>query len=184
MAGSGTNRRVNGRARTAPARANGSGADAVEKESTHPCFDCALCCTYLAVEIDEPTTNTEYDYIVWYLYHEGVSVFVDWEGDWYLKVDRRCQHLTGSGLCGIYDERPAICRDFSHEDCERNSGDDAPDKWLFESADQFLGWLRRRRPKSYQRFRAFQRGKKRAKGAPALRRVKVTQVALPVLQPR
>ena len=25
----------------------------------------------------------------------------------------RCEHLTGEGLCGIYDRRPQICRDYA-----------------------------------------------------------------------
>ncbi len=153
----------------------------LQKEPTHPCYNCQLCCTYMAVEIDPPTTNTEYDYMVWYLYHEGVNVFVDWEGDWFLKYDARCRQLTDAGLCGVYENRPVICREFSFQDCERNSGDDAPDRWLFRTADEFIDWLRKQRPKSYARFRQFQRMKKRkVKTAKELRRVKIQDVALPL----
>ena len=62
----------------------------VTKQSDHPCFECAQCCTYVALEIDTPTTAKEYDYVVWYLVHRGVSLFVDWEDDWYLKFETRC----------------------------------------------------------------------------------------------
>lgn len=179
---------ANGGARSAPARAGGdsrtgAAARVLQKQSTHPCYECALCCGYVAIEIDAPTTNAEYDYIVWYLYHAGVSVFVDWEGDWFFKVESRCEHLTESGMCGVYEDRPLICREFSFEDCEKNAvDDDPPDKWLFLTADDFLGWLQKQRPKSYARFRKFQREKKRkVKTQPELRRVKITDVALPVL---
>src|SRR5271157_2993479 len=80
----------------------------LEKASAHPCFDCAQCCKYIAVEIDAPTTNQEYDYLVWYLYHPGVSVFVDWDGAWFVRFETRCHHLTPQGLCGVYEQRPAI----------------------------------------------------------------------------
>ena len=87
----------------------------VTKQSDHPCFECAQCCTYVALEIDTPTTAKEYDYVVWYLVHRGVSLFVDWEDDWYLKFETRCNHLTDQGLCGIYDDRPIICRAFEEQ---------------------------------------------------------------------
>ena len=149
----------------------------LEKESTHPCFSCALCCTYMALEIDNPSTNTEYDYLVWYLYHEGVSVFVDWEGDWYLKFESRCTHLTPNGMCGVYEDRPAICRDFSFLECERNNPEEPPDKWLFETADAFLDWFGRQRPKASERFQAFLAKKKREKTPRELRRVKISELA-------
>src|SRR5262245_32665816 len=71
----------------------------LQKEDAHPCFNCARCCTYIAVEIDAPTTNREYDYVVWYLYHPDVSVFVDWNSQWFVKFDSRCRNLTPQGLC-------------------------------------------------------------------------------------
>ncbi|UCE86823.1 MAG: YkgJ family cysteine cluster protein [Deltaproteobacteria bacterium] len=184
--------RANGKANGGPVRgaraateARGASLPVLQKEATHPCFSCQLCCTYMAVEIDAPTTNTEYDYIVWYLYHAGVSVFIDWEGDWYLKVDSRCEHLTDAGLCGVYENRPVICREFSFEDCEKNNTDGPPDKWLFETAEQFITWLKKQRPKSYARFQAFLRQKKKQlKTAKALRRVKVTDLPLPLASAR
>ena len=55
---------------------SGDAPASMEKQSDHPCFECVQCCTYVAIEIDTPTTMKEYDYIVWYLYHQGVSIFV------------------------------------------------------------------------------------------------------------
>jgi uncharacterized protein len=127
----------------------------VQKASDHPCFECALCCTYVAVEIDRPSTMKEYDHIVWYLYHPGITVFVDWNGDWFVKFESRCENLTPQGLCGIYERRPAICKDFDWRDCERHVKDDPPDKWLFGSAPEFLAWLAKRRPKAHARYQEF-----------------------------
>lgn len=151
----------------------------IQKESDHPCFQCAKCCTYVAIEIDPPTTMKEYDYIVWYLYHEGLSVFVDWEGDWFVKFETRCKHLTPQGLCGVYESRPAICKDFDWRECENTVRDEQPDKYLFEEAEDFVEWLRTRRPKSYARFRRFLRRKHETGEEPELGRVKITQVLPP-----
>jgi Fe-S-cluster containining protein len=152
----------------------------IHKESAHPCFDCARCCTYVALEIDAPTTNKEYDYLVWYLFHPGVSVFVDWEGSWFVKFESRCRHLTEHGLCGVYEHRPAICRDFDWRDCEMHVKDEPPDKHLFESAEAFLAWLEGQRPKAWKRFQAWKREKKRTKTDPALRRVRITERTAPL----
>ena len=37
-----------------------------------------------------------------------------------VKIRHRCQQLTDDGLCGIYEQRPAICRSFDcalRDDC-------------------------------------------------------------------
>jgi len=138
----------------------------------HPCVDCAACCRYVALEIDTPTTMTEYDYLVWYLVHPGVSVFVDWEGDWFVKFETRCEHLQPNGMCGIYETRPVICREFDWRDCEKHVTDEPPDRWTFQTADEFLAWFARQRPKTYQKFVEFQRGHRRKRGDRALRRVR------------
>ena len=64
------------------------------KQSDHPCFRCSQCCTYIATQIDEPTTMRDYDHVSWYLHHQGISVYIDWEGAWYLQIETRCEHLT------------------------------------------------------------------------------------------
>ena len=105
-------------------RSRRQGTAGLSLAADHPCFGCAQCCKYIAIEIDAPTTMQEYDYLVWYLVHPGVSVFVDFDNSWFVKFDSRCQHLQPSGMCGIYETRPAICREFSHTDCERHLKDE------------------------------------------------------------
>jgi Fe-S-cluster containining protein len=144
----------------------------LEKQSDHPCFDCVRCCSYVAIEIDKPTTMKEYDYIVWYLYHRDVSVFVDWEGTWYIKFETRCEHLTPPGLCDIYSSRPIICKGFDWRECENRLRDEPADKWLFETSDEFLRWLEKKRPKTYKRFQTYLRKKHRGGEQKELERVK------------
>lgn len=143
------------------------------KKSDHPCFSCSLCCTYIGSQIDAPTTMKDYDHITWYLYHEGISVYVDWEGAWYLQVETRCENLTEHGMCGIYDHRPAICKDFDWRDCERQMtpGTEPPEKFLFRTTEEFLGWLAKKRPRTYARYKEFLDAKHAEKNDPELARV-------------
>ena len=151
----------------------------VEKQSDHPCFQCVECCTYVAIEIDTPTTMKEYDYIVWYLYHQGVSIFVDWESNWYIKFETRCEHLTPMGLCDSYSSRPIICKEFEWRECENHVKNEPADKWLFETSDQFLGWFEKKRPKTFRRFQKYMRKKHRAGEEEELERLKITQLLPP-----
>jgi hypothetical protein len=66
----------------------------IDLPSAHPCYGCAACCRYVAVEFDPPTVPRDYDQIHWYLTHRDVSVYIDWEGDWYVEFKTLCEHLT------------------------------------------------------------------------------------------
>jgi Fe-S-cluster containining protein len=93
----------------------------------------AKCCQYFALEIDAPKSKADFDYIRWYMVHGQVSVFVE-DGVWFLMVHNRCNHLLENNLCGIYETRPQICRDYSTDNCEYD--DDACYEKLFETPDQ------------------------------------------------
>lgn len=85
----------------------------------------AKCCHYFALPIDTPECREDFDYIRWYLLHDRASVFVD-EGTWYLLVHTTCKHLRDDYMCGIYETRPQICRDYSTDACEYE------DDWVYE----------------------------------------------------
>lgn len=85
----------------------------------------AKCCHYFALPIDTPEEWRDFDYLRWYLLHSRASVFLD-EGDWYLMVHTTCKHLRDDHLCGIYETRPQICRDYSTDKCEYE------DDWTYE----------------------------------------------------
>jgi Fe-S-cluster containining protein len=77
-----------------------------------PCAACAaLCCRYLATEIDPPRTKRDYDDVRWYLLHRGVSVFLDAAGSWFLAFDSPCLELDADGRCRRYAVRPRLCRE-------------------------------------------------------------------------
>ena len=91
---------------------------------TTTCGKCnALCCQYFCFEIDEPDEYDDFEDIRWYLCHEGVSVHVDEDEDWYIQIANRCNQLGENNLCTIYEDRPLICRSYSGENCELTGSD-------------------------------------------------------------
>lgn len=61
----------------------------------------------------------------WFLFHQRAAVFVE-EGDWYLLVYTQCKHLRSDNLCGTYETRPKVCRDYSTANCEYE------DDWVYD----------------------------------------------------
>lgn len=85
------------------------------------------CCTYITQQIAAPRSMRDFDHLLWQVSHQGVSIYKDEDG-WYLLVDTPCQHLQANGNCGIYHQRPDICRHHSNDYCEY----DAPAEDSFE----------------------------------------------------
>jgi Fe-S-cluster containining protein len=103
------------------------------------CDHCtAKCCRYFALPIDTPTERHDFDTIRWFLLHERASVFVD-DGTWYLLVHTKCKHLQPNNLCGIYETRPQICRDYTTDACEYD--DDWTYDQYFETPEQLMEYV-------------------------------------------
>ena len=83
------------------------------------------CCRYFCLQLDTPTTWDDFDSIRWYLAHGQTMVYVD-EKKWYLVVFTKCQYLRSDHRCGIYFDRPRICREYSTDECEYDTD------WTFE----------------------------------------------------
>ena len=113
------------------------------------CTECGKCCTYVSVGINEPSSLRNASDILWYLYHEQVSIYRDGDGEWSVVFETRCRHLQGSLLCAVYPERPIICRDFDNTTCDVNEPEGGQS---FEEPAQFLDWLRGTRPRLYARL--------------------------------
>jgi Fe-S-cluster containining protein len=131
----------------------------------HPCHACGQCCTYVAVQIDSPTSFEDYENIFWYTAHRGVSVYIDWEGDWYIEFETVCEHLTAERTCAVYAERPKMCSDFSPDECEVTTKERAW-KYRFETPERFFEWLERKRPASFARYLKRRRQLLRKRGNP------------------
>lgn len=90
------------------------------------CDHCtAKCCRYFALPIDTPVQKQDFDFLRWFLLHDRATAFVD-DGTWYLLVHTTCRHLQPNNLCGIYETRPQICRDYHTDACEYE------DDWVYE----------------------------------------------------
>jgi Fe-S-cluster containining protein len=110
-----------------------------------PCLSCGLCCSYVAVDIDDPSTLRGATTILWYLYHEGISVYTDGE-DWMIAFDTRCRHLQDDNRCRIYESRPQICREFDETNCEVNADDLGT---TFATVPEFLTYLEQNHRRIY-----------------------------------
>lgn len=121
------------------------------------CSKCsAICCKHVALELDQPSSKTDYDNIRWYLMHDNMEVFIDHEGDWYLKFETPCRYLQGK-MCGIYNDRPKICREYPDEDQECEfEGDGDYYQEIFHDDTDFLNYLEKKninwRFKKYSNF--------------------------------
>ena len=75
----------------------------------------------MAVPLDRPKSARDFDDIRWYLMHQGVIVFVE-EGDWYIQFQAKCKNLAADNRCGVYETRPAICREYQPGECDYAAG--------------------------------------------------------------
>jgi hypothetical protein len=116
------------------------------------CTECARCCTYVAVGINPPTTPRLATDVLWYLYHESVYVYADADGEWSVVFETRCRNLGEDRRCGVYGERPHICRGFDNRSCEVNAPSDRA--LTFRAPAEFLAWLGRTRPRLHDRIEA------------------------------
>jgi uncharacterized protein len=113
-----------------------------------PCTECAKCCTYVGVEINTPVTARYATDVLWYLYHENTYVYVDGDGEWSVHFEARCRNLGDDLLCGIYEDRPHVCRSFDNTSCEVNS--DQGEAHTFRDPRDFLEWLKAHKPRVYR----------------------------------
>lgn len=116
------------------------------------CDHCtAKCCRYFSLAISTPSTWDDYDEIRWYLAHGQTIVYVD-KRTWYLLVMTRCKYLRRDNLCGIYADRPKVCREYTTADCEYDT--DWTFEKVFEAPEQIWEYAeatlppRRRRPRA------------------------------------
>jgi uncharacterized protein len=114
------------------------------------CTECARCCRYLGVGINAPTTPRLATDVLWYLYHERVSVYRDEQGEWSVLFETRCRNLRDDLRCDVYAERPHICRSFDNRECDVNAPGERA--LTFQEPSEFLAWLEAKRPRLYAKL--------------------------------
>ena len=96
-------------------------ADRTPEENLNLCKDCSICCQYITVIINPPSTKKELDRIIWYILHES-TVFIEEDGTWKVDLNRKCNALNDDGRCTVYEDRPNLCREYLQDDCEKYGG--------------------------------------------------------------
>jgi uncharacterized protein len=119
------------------------------RDLKNPCNGCVQCCSYVAIELDEPEDEDDWQNIRWYLTHKDVWVFVDHDDSWNVQFNTMCEMIDDNGWCGIYEKRPFICRHYKTENCEKYGPGDSY-KLLFKTLEEFDDWVSKGRiiPKS------------------------------------
>lgn len=135
-------------------------------ENADLCAGCVRCCTYVVIEIDAPHAGWEYDQWIWTLHHQGIEIYVERPEKWFLHIETRCRQLDARGRCGIYHERPVLCREYDPRGCERRYPLSEVRAW-FHDAGELEAWLRAERPAHWQRLLAH-RARAAAAEAPAM----------------
>ena len=119
-----------------------------------PCHLCSgLCCRSITILIPTPTNHKGLDKVRWYVAHKGVTLSIE-GGEWYLEIETVCSHLQPDNRCGIYEDRPDICRDYAMEPddlCEYFT--DETD-YAFETAEAFHAWMKRKADRADRREQA------------------------------
>lgn len=111
------------------------------KDPWDQCKKClpATCCTYFALQVDEPETRKDYEAMLWQIAHRGVSFYIYRKG-WYMMVETVCNFLRDDNKCAIYETRPYICKEHSIENCEY-TGEDYGFTEHFKSYKELLDWV-------------------------------------------
>jgi len=114
------------------------------------CTECARCCRYVGVGINAPTTPRLATDVLWYLYHDKVSVYRDEQGEWSVLFETRCGNLRADLRCEVYAERPHICRGFDDRECDVNAP--GARALTFGEPSEFLAWLEAKRPRLHAKL--------------------------------
>ena len=121
------------------------------------CSKCkkSLCCNSINQKVDTPKTIYDFDHLLWQVSHENINIFKDSDG-WFLHIHSRCQHLLTGGVCGIYEQRPMVCREYDNDFCEFDESIEEASKYFFSSYEQFEKFCRKRFKKWDKRFELYE----------------------------
>jgi Fe-S-cluster containining protein len=102
------------------------------------------CCSYTTEALGvAPRSKVDFEHLLWQISHQGVEIYKDEDG-WFLLFQARCEHIQPSGACGIYAERPQICRDYSNDWCELDAPAEAGFELHFRNYRELLDYCKKR----------------------------------------
>jgi Fe-S-cluster containining protein len=133
----------------------------VKITSENKCDLCtnSWCCTYITHQIDTPKKMDDFDTLLWQVSHDRIEFYKDEDG-WFMLITAPCNHLLSDGRCGIYEERPQVCRDHSNDNCEFEGlcGEDDFDLY-FKDYATLEAYCRKRFKKWDKRFKKWAKQK-------------------------
>ena len=103
----------------------------------------STCCTYVTQQLDVPRSKYDFEILLWQVSHQGVGVYKDDDG-WFVMFETRCSHLELDGRCGIYEDRPTICRTHDNDFCEYDAPAEDGFQLYFPDYSTLLGYCLKR----------------------------------------
>lgn len=122
------------------------------------CSKCkkSICCNSINQKIEAPKTKMDFDHLLWQVSHKNINIFKDADG-WFLHIYAGCEHLLDHGVCGIYEERPQICRDYDNDYCEFDESIAEASELFFSNYKELEKYCRKRYKKWDKRFKEFKK---------------------------
>ena len=114
--------------------------------ANNKCSRCpgSKCCTYITQALGAaPRSKKDFEHLLWQVSHHGISVYKDSSG-WYLLIESDCSHLLPDGGCGIYQNRPQICRDYDNDWCEYDEPAEKGFQLHFRNYEELLSYCKKR----------------------------------------
>ena len=114
--------------------------------SDNKCDRCtnSICCTYTTEALGvAPRSKADFHHLLWQISHAGVELYKD-ESGWYLMFQGKCEHLATDGRCGIYETRPAICREYTNDWCELDQPAEEGFELYFHNYQELLTYCKKR----------------------------------------
>mgnify|MGYP006292718161 CR=1 FL=1 len=109
----------------------------------HECEQCGGCCNHIAIQLDTPEDKEDFSNILWYILHENVNIFIGDDDNWYVEFITPCSELQPDNSCGVYHNRPLICREYDPDECVKH-GDGEPEKFKFRNKEDLFAYMRLR----------------------------------------
>lgn len=152
-----------------------SAIDLPADENAELCAGCVRCCSYITVEVDSPRAAWEYDQWMWAVDHEHVSLYVEKPERWFVHFDTRCNRLDTHGRCSIHGRHPVLCREYDPRSCERRLPLAEVAAW-FNTSDELQAWIKRQRPRHWERWVEYRRAHETPKSDDVPGFVPLTQI--------
>lgn len=121
------------------------------------CSKCtkSICCNSINQKIPAPKTKEDFDHLLWQVSHEGINIFKDADG-WFLHIETNCSHLLPHGVCGIYETRPWVCREYDNDFCEFDESIKDASELFFSTHKKLEKYCRKRFKKWDKRFTIYE----------------------------